>query len=98
MPVYAVLYQLTDQGARTVKEAPGRIEAGLKAAERMGSNTTAFYVCSSGEYDYISLGEWPNDEAAKAFLMALESLGNVRVKWTRVYEPAEFADLVAKLP
>ncbi len=98
MPTYVGLYKKTDQGARTVKEAPGRIEAGIKATERMGGKSLAFYVCENGEYDYVAIGEMPNDEVAKMFTSAPESLGSVRVNWTKAYTPAEFADMVARLP
>ena len=49
-------------------------------------------------YDHVSVAEGPSGEVAKASTMALEALGNVTVTWTRVYTPAVFADLVAKLP
>lgn len=98
MPTYAAFLRLTDQGAKAIKDSPGRIEAGLKGQERMGAQILGFYICQSGDYDYVSITEWPGDEPVKAYAMALESLGNVRVMWTRVYTPAEFADLVAKLP
>ncbi len=98
MPAYVAFYKLTDQGVRTIKEAPGRIEAGVKAVEQMGAKMRFFYICQSGEFDYVASAEWPNDEVAKTYVLGLEASGNVRVTWTRVYEPAEFADIVAKLP
>ena len=36
MPRYLILMQLTNQGAKGIKEAPGRIDAGIKAWEGMG--------------------------------------------------------------
>jgi len=98
MPTYLSFYTLTDQGAKTIKDAPGRLEAASKAAERMGGKVLGIYVCQSGEYDYVSISEMPSDEAVKVFTMALEALGNVKVKGTKAYTRAEFADLVAKLP
>ena len=98
MPLYTMLMKLTDKGAQDIKGAPGRIEAGMKGWEKMGGKIIGFYVCQSGEYDYIAIGEGSNDEVGKMFNMALEALGNVRVTSTRVYTPAEFGALVAKLP
>jgi len=43
MPTYIVLYKLTDQGIRNIKEAPQRIEEGIKAIEAMGGKTINFY-------------------------------------------------------
>ena len=36
MPNYITLFRLTDQGIKAIKDAPGRIEAGIKAFEKMG--------------------------------------------------------------
>ena len=36
MPTYIVLYKLTDQGIKNIKEAPQRIEEGFKGMEAMG--------------------------------------------------------------
>ena len=98
MPLYAMLMKLTDQGAKDIKAAPGRIEAGIKGYEKLGGKLIGFYVCQGGEYDYIAIAEGPGDEVDKVFKMALESLGNVRCSSVRLYTPAEFAGLVAKLP
>ena len=38
MPIYINLLKLTDQGAKAIKDAPGRIEAGIKAFEKMGED------------------------------------------------------------
>ena len=61
MPTYIVLYKLTDQGIRDIKEAPQRIEEGTKALEAAGGKVIGFYSVM-GEYDYVSIGEAPNDE------------------------------------
>ena len=39
MPTYIVLYKLTDQGIRNIKDAPQRIEEGIKAIEAVGGKT-----------------------------------------------------------
>jgi uncharacterized protein with GYD domain len=36
MPTYIGLFKLTDQGIKEIKEAPQRIEEGIKAWEKMG--------------------------------------------------------------
>ena len=56
MPTYIVLYKLTDQGIRNIKEAPQRIEEGIKALEAAGGKVIGFYSVM-GEYDYVSIGE-----------------------------------------
>ncbi len=97
MPTYIALYKLTDQGIKTIKEAPGRIEAAFKGAEKMGGKVIGFYAVL-GEYDYVAIGEFPNDEVATTFALGIGSLGNVRTTTLRAYTKEEFAAIVKKLP
>jgi len=97
MPVYVTLFKLTDQGIKNIKEAPGRVQEAFKAVEAMGGKVTHFYTLL-GEYDYASIGEFPSDEEAAAFLYALGSAGNVRTTTMRAFTLEEFTGIVGKLP
>ena len=97
MPTYIVLYKLTDQGIRNIKEAPQRIEEGIKALEAAGGKVIGFYSVM-GEYDYVSIGEAPNDETAIALALAIGSQGNVRTTTLKAFTKEEFAEIVKKLP
>jgi len=97
MPNYIMLVKLTDQGIKTIKEAPGRVDAAIKTFEKVGGKNLAVYVVM-GEYDYVAVGEAPSDEVATTFALALGSLGNVRTTTLRAYTKEEFAAMVKKLP
>ena len=97
MPTYIVLYKLTDQGIRNIKEAPQRIEEGIKALEAAGGKVIGFYSVM-GEYDYVSIGEAPNDETAVALALAIGSQGNVRTTTLKAFTKEEFGEIVKKLP
>ncbi len=97
MPFYVVLYKLTDQGIRNIKEAPQRIEAGIKSWEALGGKTIGFYL-TMGEYDYVSIAEAPNDEVVAAFMLSLGSLGNVKTTTLKAFTTQEFAEIVKKMP
>jgi len=97
MVTYVILMKLTDQGIKDIKDAPGRAEAGIKGFEAMGGKVTAFYNVM-GEYDYIAIGEAPNDEVGMTFLLALGAQGNVRTTTLRAFTTQEFAGFVKKLP
>jgi len=97
MPTYIGLWKMTDQGIKDIKNAPQRIEQGIKAAEKLGGKVLGFYTVM-GEYDYVGIAEFPNDEAAMAFLLGLGSLGNVRTTTLRAFTPQEIANLIKKLP
>jgi len=97
MPTYISLYTMTDQGIRNIKDAPGRVEEAIKGAEAMGAKVIGFYSVM-GEYDYVAIGEFPNDEAAMAFALAVGSRGNVRTTTLKAFTKEEFAGVVGKLP
>ena len=97
MPIYIGLYKVTEQGVKAIKDAPGRIEAGIKAAEKMGGKVIGFYAVM-GEYDYVAIGEFPSDEVATTFSLAISSLGNAKITTLRAYKKEEFAAMVKKLP
>jgi uncharacterized protein with GYD domain len=91
------LMKLTDQGIKTIKDAPQRIEKGIKGFEAMGGKVTSFYSVL-GEYDYVAITEAPSDEVAMGFLLTLGSLGNVRTTTLKAFTREEFTAIVKKLP
>jgi uncharacterized protein with GYD domain len=92
-----LLMKLTDQGAKDIKSAPQRIEQAFATFEKMGGKLLGFYLVT-GEYDYISIGEAPNDEVAMLFTMGLSALGNVRTTTIEAYTKEEFGAMVKRLP
>ena len=97
MATYITLYKLTDQGVRNIRDAPKRIEAGIKAWEAAGGRMVGFYA-TMGEYDYVAITEAPNDEMGAAFTLAQASLGNARTLTMRAFTQDEFGNVIAKLP
>lgn len=96
MQTYAVLYKLTEQGMKNIKESPARVAAAIKAAEAMGGKVLAVYY-TVGEYDLVAIvqGEESN---AMALLIAQGIMGNVRTTTMRAFTPEEFAGILAKVP
>jgi len=97
MSTFIMMMKLTDQGAKAIKEAPARMEAGIKAWESLGGKMLGFYI-TMGEYDYVAVGEAPSDEVAAAFLLSLGALGNVHTTTLKAFPREQFANLVKKLP
>lgn len=97
MPIYVVLYKFTDQGIKTVKESPSRTAANIKGVEAMGGKVLGVYY-TMGEYDLVSIGEFPNDEVAMTFLLAVGQTGTVRTTTLKAFTVEQFAELAKKLP
>jgi uncharacterized protein with GYD domain len=96
MPSYIVLMSLTDQGIKTIKDAPARIEVMSKSLEAAGGRMVGFYTVM-GQYDYVAIVEGPDDEAAMTQLITLGMLGNVRTTTLRAFSAKEFAKIVKKV-
>ena len=97
MPTYIGLYEFTDQGVKNIKDSPNRVKDAIKAAESMGAKVMGVYTVM-GEYDIISIGEFPSDEAAMTFALATGARGNVRTKTLKAFTQDEYAAIVKKLP
>ena len=97
MPTYVTLVKWTEQGIKTIKDFSSRFEAAGKAMEAMGGKFTDTYI-TMGEYDMVVVSEGPSDEAATAGALAIASRGYVRTTTMRAFTPAEFAEILKKLP
>ena len=97
MPTYIGLYKLSDQGIKNVKDMPQRIEKAIEASEAMGGKVLGVYSVL-GEYDLVSIAEFPNDETALTLALALGAQGNVRITTLKAFTKAEFAEIVKRLP
>ena len=97
MPVYVTLFKWTDQGIKSVKEAPARIEQSIKQAQELGGKPLGIYV-TLGEYDLVSVMEWPSDEAAATTALAISSRGNARTMTMRAFTATELVQIARKLP
>ena len=97
MSTFIIMMKLTEQGAKNIKDAPARIEAGIKGWEAMGGKMLSFYI-TMGEYDYIAVGEAPSDEVAAAFVLSLGALGNVHTTTLKAFPSEQFANIVKMLP
>jgi uncharacterized protein with GYD domain len=89
--------KLTEQGVKDLKDAPKRIESGIKYLEKLGGKLLAFYV-TLGEYDYIGIADAPNDEVVMRFLLGLGMAGNVRTTTLKAYSKEQLAEIIKKLP
>jgi uncharacterized protein with GYD domain len=96
MPTYIVLMKLTDQGIRTVQDAPERIETSIKSLETLGGKLNGFYA-TLGEYDYITCVDAPNEAIVMRFLLGLGAAGDVRTTTMKALARSEFEEIARKL-
>ena len=97
MPSYLSLINWTDQGIKTVKQSPQRLEAAKQATTAAGGRMIFFYL-TMGQYDLVTLSEFPNDEAAARFLLTIGGQGNVRTTTLKAFTEDEYRRIIASLP
>src|SRR2546425_6403776 len=88
MATYITLLKYTDQGIKTIKESPSRLEKARQLLKSLGGELKSFHLMQ-GRFDAIVIAEAPNDEVAAKFALASGSQGNVRTETTRAFTEEE---------
>ncbi len=78
MATYILLSTLTDEGRKTLKERPERLNAVNKEIEEMGGRVTAQYAVLGG-YDFVNVVEAPSNEVIARISVELGARGTVQI-------------------
>jgi len=97
MPTYVILSNWTDQGIRSVKKSPQRLDATRKAIEAAGGKMLGYYL-TMGRYDMILIVEGPSDAVAATLALSAGSQGNARTETLKAFPEAEYRNIIAKIP
>jgi uncharacterized protein with GYD domain len=89
MATYIMLTRLTDKGAETIKENPGRIEAVAKELEGFGVKVVAQYAVL-GPFDFVNVIEAPDNMTVARVSAELASRGSVRIQTLPAMTVGEF--------
>jgi uncharacterized protein with GYD domain len=79
MATYVMLSTLTDEGAKTIKQNPGRIKEVNKEIEALGVKVVAQYAVL-GPYDFVNIVEAPDNETVTRVSAELASRGSVKIQ------------------
>ena len=97
MATYISLLRFTQQGIKSIKDSPGRVDAARKAYQAQGANLKAIYL-TMGQYDLVTISEAPSDETVAKLTLALGSLGNIQTETLRAFTEDEYRKIIAALP
>jgi uncharacterized protein with GYD domain len=78
MPIYIMISTLTDEGRKTIKKHPERIEEVNREIENMGAKVLAQYALL-GPYDFITILDAPNNEAVSKISIELGARGTIHI-------------------
>ena len=97
MITYITLVNYTDQGIRSVKESPGRVDAIRALAQKLGGEVGDLYL-TMGAYDLVAITQFPDAETAATFSLTIGSMGNVRTTTLQAFGEDQFRSIVAGMP
>jgi uncharacterized protein with GYD domain len=96
MATFVTLINFTEQGMRSIKESPARLEAFKALVESQGGAVkSAFWTL--GSYDLVVIVEG-TEEAAMTASLIVGSLGNVRSQTMRGFSADEMKGFISKMP
>ena len=95
MPHYIMLSNLTDEGAKTIKNNPARIKEVNAEVESMGVKILAQYAVL-GPYDFVNILEAPDNEAVTQVSVELSSRGTMRAMTLAAIPIDDFISKVKK--
>ncbi len=96
MTTYILLANWTEQGIRSVKDAPKRLDAAKKALTDMGGKFQSVYM-TMGDFDLVGVYEAPDDAVAARFTLMLGMLGNVRTRTLKAFPEQAFREIINSL-
>ena len=96
MPSYLALVNWTEQGIKSVKDSPRRLDQAKKLIEQAGGRMIFFYM-TMGQYDLVTLYEVSNDEAAARVSLQLGMGGNVRTTTLKAFTEDEYKKIIGSL-
>jgi uncharacterized protein with GYD domain len=95
MPTYVSLIHWTEHGIKNYKDTRKRLEDFTELTESKGGRVReALYTV--GEYDIVTVTEFPDDETATAVLLQVASLGSVRTNTMRAFTADEMGGIIGR--
>jgi len=95
MPTYVSLVSWTEQGIKNYKDTISRAEDFTKLVEGSGGRVREV-LYTVGEYDIVTVADFPDDETGTAVLLQVGALGNVRTHTMRAFSSGEMANIIRR--
>lgn len=95
MPIYILMSTLTDEGWKTVKDKPERIEEVNRELEKYGVKVLYQYA-TLGPYDFVNIVDAPDNKTIAKISIELGSRGTIQIKSMPAIPIDEFITAVKK--
>jgi uncharacterized protein with GYD domain len=96
MAKYILLMNWTEQGIKSIKDSPKRLEAARRAGKKDGIKMGDFFM-TMGAYDMVLTVDAPDDAALARYVLQVAGQGNVRSTTLKAFPEAEYKTIVASV-
>ena len=96
VPTYVALGKWTQHGIRNIKDLDKRFEDAKKIVKSFRGEVKIVYF-TMGQYDWVSVMEFPNDNAAMSALLKFGSGGSARTETLKAFAVEETMEFVKKI-
>ncbi len=93
MATYLMLSSLTDEGRKTLKQRPERLQEVNKELESMGGRVISQYAVL-GLYDFVTILEAPSNEVVARISVELGARGTVSITTLPAMDVSTFTDIL----
>ena len=97
MPLYVHLVKMTREGAGKIRDLAAEYSKVRKYNESLGAKILCAVACF-GEYDFVSVTEYPNEVAALKAAGYAASTGNVQMQTLPACQIEDFFKVMSELP
>lgn len=94
MAIYIMLSNLTDEGRKTLKQRPERLQEVNSEVEEMGAKVLAQYATMGG-YDFVNIIEAPSNEVMSKLSVELGSRGTIKITVLPGIDVSDFISMLA---
>ena len=93
MATYIMLSTLTDEGRKTLKARPERLQEVNKEVESMGARVTAQFAVMGG-YDFVNIIEAPTNEVMARLTVELGARGTIQITTLPAIDIGDFVEML----
>jgi uncharacterized protein with GYD domain len=94
MATFVGLMKFTEQGVKTIKDLPKRVEENQKRMKEIGIELKSWHL-TLGRYDVVVVFEAANDEAAARAALFIGGQGNTHTETLRAFSLDEARKIVS---
>ena len=97
MATYILMGTLTDEGRKTVKERPERIQEVNKEVESFGAKVIAQYAVL-GPYDFVTVVQAPDNETIARISVEFSARGTIRLMSLPAFDMSVYVNHIVMRP